>query len=424
MPDENSLRVGAHNAYSRAELVVAIKHIDRVSLALNENNVGHKVLERDPDLGLGLLTIEDDAAAAAAFREWDPSSSAAGDAVGAQAAAHLHERPVDALDSFTRGLRGYFAARFAGWAPLVGKNRVVGNVTGGGGKISHGGDGKLTATHDRFPQRAGRRGVAARVGVLDTSVSSNEWFAGAWTSPAREVLGSRGTRHAVAGHATFVAGLVLRQAPGCTLTMRQVLDNRSGEATSWEAAKAIVQLARSRPHVINLSFVCFTEDGQAPLALAAAIDRVDPETVIVAAAGNHGDVHDRDRGWEADDGRKPGWPAALDRVIAVGAADHTGSPTKFTPANVEWIDALAPGEGVLSTYLSGPVRQQSTDAPVRFTGYARWSGTSFAAASVTGAIAARVKPGTSAPQAWQDLLSHARRSSRQAPGAPVLLSLR
>ncbi len=69
--------------------------------------------------------------------------------------------------------------------------------------------------------------------------------------------------------------------------MRRVLAD-DGKATSWEVATAIAKLAKTKPDIINLSLVCYTEDGEPPLVLATAIDRVSPETVIVAAAGNHG----------------------------------------------------------------------------------------------------------------------------------------
>jgi membrane-anchored mycosin MYCP len=63
---------------------------------------------------------------------------------------------------------------------------------------------------------------------------------------------------------------------------------------------------------------------------------------------------------------------------------------------------------VPSTYLDGAVdlprgRDGSDVAP--FEGYAEWSGSSFAAALVSGAIAARTEPGSvSARRAWQAML--------------------
>jgi membrane-anchored mycosin MYCP len=104
----------------------------------------------------------------------------------------------------------------------------------------------------------------------------------------------------------------------------------------------------------------------------------------------------------------PMWPAALDDVVAVGASDGNGHHAQFSP-DLPWVNFLAPGVGVDSTYLTGRIRAGSQDVHTTttsepFTGWANWSGTSFAAASVSGAIAARIKPGhRTAREALDDL---------------------
>ena len=433
MPEQ--LLAGSKSAYSRPEFVVGYKHVDTVKAVLEELGVGHDEVDRDADLGLGLLRLDDDRDAAVAVgRGANASARRSADAGPAgsqdspdQAASNPASggnvnRPATDFDAFLRDLRRHFRQRYAGWAPVIGKNRMLGHVVGGGGKISHGGGGPLMATQDELPRREGNLGRGVRVGVLDTSMSSNAWLAGAWTSPPGEVLDPEEAAE-VAGHATFVGGLVLQQAPACVVHARAVLSNDTGEADSWSVAKAIVQLAQASPHVINLSLVCYTEDGQPPLALATAIDRIGPETVVVAAAGNHGDLGRRgqqpasEQQRDTDEGRKPAWPAALDRVVAVGSADSDGRVSPFTPQGVQWIDVRAPGDEVLSTFLNARVSGHSRP----FTGYARWSGTSFAAASVSGAIAARTRPGRTSPQqAWTQL----RETARASGDGPAFLSLR
>jgi subtilisin family serine protease len=61
-----------------------------------------------------------------------------------------------------------------------------------------------------------------------------------------------------------------------------------------------------------------------------------------------------------------------------------------------WIDLLAPGVSVLAPYLEGTVTVTDVNATSRtesFEGWATWSGTSFAAAAVSGALAALTIPG-------------------------------
>jgi membrane-anchored mycosin MYCP len=64
-----------------------------------------------------------------------------------------------------------------------------------------------------------------------------------------------------------------------------------------------------------------------------------------------------------------------------------------------WVDLTAPGVDVVSTYLTGEVTLASP-APGSPTktfsdGFAYWDGTSFAAAAVSGAVAAKIVPGQS-----------------------------
>ena len=71
---------------------------------------------------------------------------------------------------------------------------------------------------------------------------------------------------------------------------------------------------------------------------------------------------------------------------------------------------LARGASVLGPHLNGPVEVRDAsrkDHVETFEGWARWSGTSFAAAAVTGAIAALTVPGRrSAYEALQQLIEN------------------
>jgi subtilisin family serine protease len=150
--------------------------------------------------------------------------------------------------------------------------------------------------------------------------------------------------------------------------------------TDFDAAKALD--AVDEADVVVLSLGGYSADNTPLPATASAIHRLQgrlPGCVVVAAAGN--DAVDR-----------PFWPAAMKGVIGVAAHDQGGRPAGFSNHG-DWVDASAPGEGVVSTYLDFTGNQEPTDTKVAFSGWAKWSGTSFAAPIVAGAIAA----GTSLP---------------------------
>jgi membrane-anchored mycosin MYCP len=115
---------------------------------------------------------------------------------------------------------------------------------------------------------------------VDTAVSNEPPLAGGWVGWAADVLAGEPPYSAVAGHGTFVTGLVRSLAPGCVVKVRKVLDPVTGEADAWTVAQQIVELGRAGLDVLNLSMVCFTENDQPPVALASAIDRLDADIVV------------------------------------------------------------------------------------------------------------------------------------------------
>ena len=149
------------------------------------------------------------------------------------------------------------------------------------------------AGDERLPPRAAGPGRGVRIGVLDTRLYPQPWLAGGWAARYSDTLTDFSQTLTAEGHATFVTGLILRQAPGATVEVRGVLDE-DGTAYSWDVAKAMVEFGRSGLDILNLSFSCYTEDGEPPLVLSAAVDRLPQDVVVVAAAGNHGSPQDAD----------------------------------------------------------------------------------------------------------------------------------
>jgi subtilisin family serine protease len=190
------------------------------------------------------------------------------------------------------------------------------------------------------------------------------------------------------GHGTFVAGVIRKIAPGARLAVHRVL-RATGEAdihtvvAGIAALRAAVAAAGLTLDVLNLSFGGYTRrDRPSSTLIAALAPLIRAGTVVVAAAGNNAS-------W------RPFYPAALPQVVGVGAVSGRG-PARFTNYG-PWVDACAPGVDVVSTFFderAGDLNQVqlaphpwSTQAlPARFPGFARWSGTSFAAPAVAGAI--------------------------------------
>ena len=189
-----------------------------------------------------------------------------------------------------------------------------------------------------------------------------------------------------AGHGTFVAGIVTQVAPNATVKVIKALAT-DGAGTDDQVADAInraagVFAANGGRGVLNLSLGGNTWDDQLPDQLAAALDGLPPEVLVVAAAGNCFDT-------------RPVFPAADKRVIAVGAVDADLNPTTWSNHG-PWVDLSTIGEGLVSTFVPGEETQGHgpddpfDEDPDSFAGddpYATWIGTSFAAPQVAAWLA-------------------------------------
>ncbi|GLW07922.1 serine protease [Microtetraspora sp. NBRC 13810] len=215
----------------------------------------------------------------------------------------------------------------------------------------------------------GEDGKGVTVALFDTGIDPHPWWMGRpWFAEHGDVgehldADADLTLDLQAGHGTFVAGLVLRRAPGARLRVTRTLDSH-GFGDEALLLHALARLRREPPQVLNLSFGGHTWDDLPSPLVADALARL-PGTAVVACAGNTAST-------------RPVWPAALPGVIAVGALDDTGARPASFSARGPWVDACARGEWLTSSFLYA----------AGFEGYARWSGTSFAAAAVTGEIAA------------------------------------
>jgi membrane-anchored mycosin MYCP len=425
---------GAIEEYQDNELVVALPDCPVVTEALTGLGVKFPKPDRDERLGLALLHLHNVPDAVKGLPEY---ADLVQRVTRAKWPGDLPQRaggPSD-LDVLLYALCEEFSARYSGWIPEVGKNRTISPVVGfphvsgcteGDPRLLGFADPQLTGDRQGWPPRPTEPGHGVQVGLLDTRMYRNPWLDGSYLGTANDLfeIPSSGDLPAREGHATFVAGLILQQAPGARLILHTVMGPQAVGKT-WDVAKAMVQAASKGVHILNLSFGCYTDDGQPPLVLAKAVHLISRDVLLVAAAGNHGNIEQlRAKGdpaaaapWMQNiKDTTPVWPAALPEVTAVGATDANGDPAPFSP-NLPWVDVTAPGAGVKSTYLEGLVRLSypapDSDPTEKFDGLACWDGTSFAAGTVSGAVAARIGPGCDARQALEAALNDSSRSGIQ-----------
>ncbi|WP_239313117.1 S8 family peptidase [Plantactinospora mayteni] len=249
------------------------------------------------------------------------------------------------------------------------------------------------------PAHAGD-GAGVTVGICDTGVwrlagtRHPQWLGGSYLPQVddedplylhTDVLGPQG------GHGTFVAGVVRQAAPGVRFDPEPAL-NPIGVGDEEMLAAALAALS-PQVSIINLSLGCLTQDDLPPLPLTNVLAARPAGVVVVAATGNTGT-------------NRPAWPAALPGVLGVAAVSR--GTTGLVPAPYSgfgsWVDACADGERT-STYVDGRLLLPGRPAK-QFLGYAAWAGTSFAAAHVSGRLAAvMTATGLDAEQARQFLLS-------------------
>ncbi len=159
------------------------------------------------------------------------------------------------------------------------------------------------------------------------------------------------------GHGTHVAGIVHQVAPTAKIMPVRILDD-DGSGTTWNAAEGMFWAAQHGAKVINMSLGTHGSPG----VLRDAVQAVTASGVlVVAAAGNDG----KDRTM---------YPAAAPEAIAVGSVGAGDVVSTFSNFG-RWIDVVAPGENIHSSYAF------PTDS------YASNSGTSMATPWVSGEAA-------------------------------------
>jgi thermitase len=232
---------------------------------------------------------------------------------------------------------------------------------------------------------------------------------------------------ALAGHANFVAGVVARSCQHAELTVESlnssVIDSDTsipGFVTEAEVARCWWE-HRDAP-VVNIGYAFATLPNQAlnieddpgvvngppSWAFQVVMGAIGEEHVVVAPAGNQRCTVRQ-------------YPAAFSstygNVAGVGSVDENGDRSWFSNHG-PWVNCCTGGENVASTFVDhwegktedgdptpGQPEQNWPHPDKLFSGWALWSGTSFAAPRVTAALAEMVATGAAATplDAWQQL---------------------
>jgi len=201
-----------------------------------------------------------------------------------------------------------------------------------------------------------------------------------------------GTLDVQAGHGTFVTGIVRQICPDVEIHTAGGLTS-FGEGSVSGVLHAVRRIRRlSGPFdVVVMSFGAFFVDDD-PGLFGRELMRLLGDSVVVAAAGN-------------EQTTRPQFPAALPGVVAVGGLGPSGKAW-FTNYGSS-VDACAPAVDVVSTFFADFTESIDDETLRHYDGWARWSGTSFAAPKVAAVIAQEMYlHGGDGADAWKRLSSH------------------
>lgn len=226
---------------------------------------------------------------------------------------------------------------------------------------------------------AGKKGDGVVVAIIDTGCQTDH------PDLAGRIIGGRNFTGDYSknpnkyddnnGHGTHVAGTiaaiennagVVGAAPLVKLLIVKVLDkNGSGSyqsiidginyAVAWRGSNG------EKVRVISMSLGGPSDVAKLHDAVKNAVAN---DVLVVCAAGNEGDNNSSTNEYS--------YPAAYNEATAVGAVDFNKKMATFSDSN-DNVDLVAPGVGILSTYIGGK--------------YATLSGTSMATPHVSGAAA-------------------------------------
>lgn len=229
--------------------------------------------------------------------------------------------------------------------------------------------------------QAASQGAGIVVAVLDTGVdASHPVFAGA-VLPGVDFVDldgdaddsadgidqdGDGTVDELAGHGTFVAGIIRFIAPEAMILPIRVLDDE-GRGTGWTIIRGMFAAIDAGAEVINVS-IRSTYNAQ---AVEDAADEAELLGITVVAAAGNFNLDRRE------------FPAAMSAVLGVVATDPEDRKAEFSSYNDKMF-ICAPGD---TDFGGVPDPASAIIGPLPGGDYGAWEGTSFAAPMVAGAAA-------------------------------------
>ena len=166
------------------------------------------------------------------------------------------------------------------------------------------------------------------------------------------------------GHGTAVAGVILQVAPQAKIMPLRILD-ATGAGDTDDLVLAIDWAIEHGADIINMSLGSTEGSEAVEFVMKKAKDA---DIAMVASAGNTGD----------ENVTFPAWGALTegdykDALVSVGSVNDVDEKSDFSTYHEDKLETVAPGEAIFTAY---------PDEQVIY-----WSGTSFAAPMVSGALA-------------------------------------
>lgn len=222
--------------------------------------------------------------------------------------------------------------------------------------------------------------LASRVALSKSFVGgSADDQIGHGTFVAGEIAAATGNAQGIAGIA-FPAKLIVAKVVG---TDQMIDPGIEAQAIRWEVDHGA--------KIVNLSLGALRDpldsalDTFSPIEAGAIRYATKHGVLVVAAVGNGDDAPSTP--WPYAD-----WPAALPHVLGVGAYGQDGNVPSFSNRDSAFVDVVAPGMGILSTFPRALTALRPTCVDQGYSDcaghdYRDGAGTSFAAPQVTAAAA-------------------------------------